>query len=133
MAKKKRMGEPPKLGARERQILDAVYHVGHASVSDVRSLLKDPPSYSSVRTMLGVLETKGFLRRHRDGIRHRYSATKSRESAGRTAMTHLMSTFFDGSASKMFAALLDESASQLSDEELAELQQSIDQARREES
>ncbi|TWU47370.1 Penicillinase repressor [Rubripirellula tenax] len=133
MAKKRQKAEPLKLGARERQILDAVYHVGRASVSDVRSLLKDPPSYSSVRTMMGILEEKGFLRRHRDGIRHRYSATKSRESAGRSAIAHLMSTFFEGSASKMFAALLDESASQLTDDELAQLQQAIDKAREQES
>ncbi|MDA8746090.1 BlaI/MecI/CopY family transcriptional regulator [Rubripirellula amarantea] len=131
MAKKSRKVEPPKLGARERQIMDAVYHVGCASVSDVRSLLKDPPSYSSVRTMMGLLESKGYLRRHRDGIRHRYSATKSRESAGRNAIAHLKSTFFDGSVSKMFAALLDESSSQLTDQELAQLQQAIDKAREE--
>lgn len=129
MAKKK-PAEPPKLGARERQILDAVYHLGRASVADVRSQLNDPPSYSSVRTMMGILETKGFLQRHRDGVRHLYSATRSREKAGRSALTHLMSTFFEGSASKMLAALLDESACQLSDEELAQLQQSIDQARK---
>ncbi|PHQ35973.1 MULTISPECIES: BlaI/MecI/CopY family transcriptional regulator [Rhodopirellula] len=129
MAKKK-SAEPPKLGARERQILDAVYHFGRASVSDVRSRLNDPPSYSSVRTMMGILETKGFLRRDREGVRHLYSATRSREKAGRSALTHLMSTFFEGSPSKMLAALLDDSSCRLSDEELADLQRSIDQARK---
>ena len=74
----RRNKQPPKLGARERQILDVVYAIGRASVSDVRSRLADPPSYSSVRTMLGLLESKGFLKRDRDGVRHLYTPTRSR-------------------------------------------------------
>lgn len=128
---RKKDSEPLKLGARERQILDAVYSLGRASVSDVKAHLDDPPSYSSVRTMLGILETKGFLRRHSEGVRHLYSATRSRESAGRSALSHLMSTFFEDSASKMFAALLDQSASQLTDAELEQIQASIDRAKSE--
>ena len=129
MAKKR--GQVEKLGARERQILDVVFRLESASVADVKAALPDAPSYSSVRTMMGVLETKGFLRRHRDGVRHLYSATQSRDRAGRSALAHLMSTFFDGSASRTFAALLEESASQLDDDELQRLQQEIDRARAE--
>ncbi len=121
-----------KLGARERQILDAVYQLEMASVTEVRARLENPPSYSSVRTMLGSLETKGYLKRKRDGIRHLYLPVKSRDSAGRSALSHLMSTFFDGSASKMFAALLDQSVTELTDDELDQLQQEIDRAREEE-
>lgn len=128
MGKKKRPERD--LGARERQILDAVYRLQPASVADVRESLEDPPSYSAVRTMLGLLESKGHLKRRRDGIRHLYVPTRSRLVAGRNAIADLMATFFDGSASKTLAALLDESSSTLTDEEFDQLQLEIEKARR---
>ncbi len=127
MAKKK--VAPRQLGGRERQIMDAVYRLQSASVADVRSALSDPPSYSAVRTMLGILVGKGLLSRREDGVRHLYSPTRPREVAGRGALAHLVSTFFSGSPSQAFAALLDASASELSDEELDRLQEQIDAAR----
>lgn len=119
------------LGARERQILEVVYRLGQASVADVRENLNDPPSYSAVRTMLGILEKKGHLKRRREGIRHLYLPARSRQKAGRSALAQLMTTFFDGSASQTLAALLDESAASLTDEELDRLQEEIDKAREE--
>ncbi len=127
MTKKKRALQV--LGGREREILHTVYRLEQASVSQVRSNLQNPPSYSSVRTMLGILAQKGFLKRRRDGIRFLYLPKRSRDSAGRSALAHLMSTFFEGSTSKTFVALLDESVGTLTDDELDRLQQAIDTAR----
>jgi predicted transcriptional regulator len=119
------------LGARERQILDAIYQLGEGSVAEVRSTLPDPPSYSAVRTMIRMLETKGLLRHRQSGTKYVYRPTRSRESASRSALAHVMQTFFGGSATDAVAAILDASASRLTDNDLQRLEQLIDQARRE--
>ncbi len=119
------------LGARERQIVDAIYQLGEASVAEVLANLTDPPSYSAVRTMVRLLETKGLLRHRQIGTRYVYRPTRSRESASRSALTHVMETFFGGSATDAVAAILDVSASRLTDDDLGRLEQLIDQARRE--
>jgi predicted transcriptional regulator len=119
------------LGARERQILDAVYQLGEASVAEVLAKLADPPSYSAVRTMIRMLETKGLLRHRQTGTKYVYRPTRSRESASRSALTHVMQTFFGGSATDAVAAILDVSASKLTDDDLQRLELLIDQARRE--
>ena len=81
MAKKKSHRD---LGARERQIMDAVFELGEASVGDVLEHLPDPPSYSSVRTMIRLLESKGFLRHRREGTKYVYRPTQSRDCGAAT-------------------------------------------------
>lgn len=94
------------LGRRERQIVEAVYRLGRASVSDVLAQLPDPPSYSAVRAMLGKLTHKGYLHQQQDGPRYLYSPAVSREKARRTALLNLLDTFFNGSAEQAAVALL---------------------------
>ncbi|HJX01502.1 MAG TPA: BlaI/MecI/CopY family transcriptional regulator, partial [Terriglobales bacterium] len=82
------------LGRRERQIMDIVYRLGRASVSQVQAELPDPPSYSAVRAMLGFLEDKGHLRHHQDGLKYVYVPTTDRNKARASALQHLVKTFF---------------------------------------
>ncbi len=119
------------LGRRERQIMDVVYRLGEASVGDVLEQLPDPPSYSSVRTMIRLLESKGFLKHRRVGTKYVYWPTQSLEAASRSALRHVMKTFFSGSATDAVAAILDDSAKKLTDEDLTRLEQLIDKAREE--
>ncbi len=115
------------LGARERQIMDIVYELGEASVGDVRQRLADPPSYSAVRTMIRLLESKGFLRHRREGTKYVYRATQSKKVVRKSAMQHLLRTFYGGSAPDAVAAILD--SEQLSQEDLARIERLIDDAR----
>ncbi|HKF43510.1 MAG TPA: BlaI/MecI/CopY family transcriptional regulator [Thermoanaerobaculia bacterium] len=119
------------LSRRERQIMDVVYRTGQATATEVLSSLPDPPSYSAVRAMLRVLENKGHLRHVLDGTHYVYKPTLPRERAGRPALENVIDTFFDGSAEKAVAALLDLSRSELSAEELDRLSFLIEQARTE--
>ncbi|NOX56071.1 MAG: BlaI/MecI/CopY family transcriptional regulator [Planctomycetes bacterium] len=124
--------KPPfDLGRRERQIMDVVYRLGQATVADVLAELPDPPSYSSVRAMLGLLERKGYLRHKRLKLQYVYFPTISREKARKSALDHLLRTFFDGSPAQAVAALLDSSAGRLSKAELDEIAELIEQARKE--
>ena len=118
------------LSRRERQIIDILYTQGRATAAEVQAALPDPPSYSAVRAMLRILEEKGHVHHEQDGPRYVYVPTVARESAKRTALRHVLATFFDGSAEKAISALLDESDTRLSDRELDRLAQLIDQARR---
>ena len=120
------------LGARERQIVEIIYRLQKASVAEVREHIENPPSYSSVRTMMGLLESKGILKRQLEGIRYVYRPAKPRSIASRSALKHLVSTFFDGSSSAAIAALVNESAGNLSEDELNDLQALIDRVRSEE-
>jgi len=95
-----------KLGPRERQIMDAVFKLGKASVAEVRRELPAPPGYSAVRAILGILEEKGLLRHERDGLRYIYRPTIARGVARQSALKHLVRTFFDGSPERAAAALL---------------------------
>ncbi len=128
MARKKTARD---LGRRERQILDVVYRLGEASVGDVLAQMTDPPAYDSVRTMLRLLERKGFLRHRRQGTKYIYRPTQSQQSASRSALSHLMDTYFQGSAAETVAAVFDVSSNDLNDEDLARLEQLIEQARKE--
>jgi predicted transcriptional regulator len=115
----------PPLSRRERQIMDVLYRMGRASVADVRAGLSDPPSYSAVRALLRILEKKGHIRHEQDGARYVFIPTVRREAAKRTALRHVINTFFEGSASQVMAALLDMSARDLDDAEVARLRQLI--------
>jgi predicted transcriptional regulator len=118
------------LTRRERQIMDSLYGRGEATVSEVLEDLPDAPSYSAVRAMLRKLEEKGHLTHDARGARYVYRPTVPREAAQETALRRLVRTFFDGSPSKVVAALLDASSAQLTDDELDELSELIEQARR---
>jgi predicted transcriptional regulator len=118
------------LSRRERQIVDALYKLGRASAAEVRAELPDPPSYSAVRALLRILEDKGHVRHEQDGPRYVYAPTVTRDSAKRSAMRHILHTFFDGSAAQAMSALLDVSSSRLSDSELDRLEHLIDEARK---
>jgi predicted transcriptional regulator len=117
------------LSRRERQIIDILYAQGRCTAAEVQSALPDPPSYSAVRAMLRILEEKGHVRHQQDGPRYVYLPTVARENAKRSAMRHMLQTFFDGSAEQAISALLDDSSSKLSDRELDRLAHLIEQAR----
>src|SRR5438105_5686013 len=117
------------LSRRERQIMDIIYQRGLATAAEVLEGMPDPPSYSAVRAMLRVLEEKGHLRHEQQGPRYVFVPTLPRDKARRSALNQLLQTFFEGSAEKAVAALLDMSSPQLSDEELERLALMIDQAR----
>jgi predicted transcriptional regulator len=122
---------PLDLGKRERQIVEAVYRRGEASVAEVRAELVDPPSYSAVRAMLGLLVEKGVLKYRRQGKRYLYRPAMPKEKARKSALRNLLATFFGGRASDAVAALLEVSADQLTDEELDRMRTLIEQAREE--
>ena len=119
------------LSRRERQIMDTVYRLGRATATDVLDRLPDPPGYSAVRAMLRVLENKGHLRHVLEGKSYVYLPTLARTRASRSALRNMVSTFFDGSAEKAVAALLDISRSELTDDQLTHLSHLIEQAREE--
>jgi predicted transcriptional regulator len=127
MVSKKKVSR--KLAPREEQIMSVVYRLGRASVAQVREQLSDAPSYSAVRTMLGQLERKGYLRRDRSDVTHFYEPVKSRRVAGLSAFQRLMETFFPNSPGDALAALIDDSAKKLSDEEIERLEEAIHRAR----
>ena len=118
------------LSRRERQIVDALYKLGRASAADIRAEIPEPPSYSAVRALLRILEDKGHVRHEQDGPRYVYVPTIARDSAKRSAMRHLVQTFFDGSAAQAMSALIDTSSVRLTDSELDRLEQLIDLARK---
>lgn len=118
------------LGRRERQIVEVVYRLGRASVTEVLESLPDPPSYSSVRAMLGILESKGHLKHEQDGPRYVYLPAIRREKASRSALNHLVRTFFGGSTSRAVAALLEDTDAELSDEEIHRLSKLIHKTRK---
>jgi predicted transcriptional regulator len=120
------------LGARERQIMDTIYRLGEASVADVLANLTDPPSYSSVRTMIRALEAKGRLRHRQAGSRYVYRPAHSLEAAKRSALRHLIETFFAGSAAGVVEAILHPSVARLTDDEIERLERLIQEARSQE-
>jgi BlaI family transcriptional regulator, penicillinase repressor len=118
------------LSRRERQILDILYQRGQATAAEVQTGLPEPPSYSAVRALLRILEEKGHVRHEQDGPRYVYLPTIARGNAQRSALRHILQTFFDGSAEQAISALLDDSSSRLSSAELDRLARMIDTARK---
>ena len=118
------------LSRRERQILDILYKNGRATAAEVQAALPEPPSYSAVRALLRILEEKGHVRHEQDGPRYVYLPTVARDNAKRSALRHMIQTFFDGSAEQAISALLDESSAKLSSAELDRLARLIDGARK---
>jgi predicted transcriptional regulator len=121
----------PDLSRRERQIIDFLFRHGRATVAEVLAGIPDPPSYSAVRAMLRTLEEKGHVTHEEDGRAYVYRPTVAREQARRSALRHLLSTFFAGSTEQAVAALLDLSGPKLTDEELDRMAKLVEQARNE--
>ena len=117
------------LGNRERQIMEAVYRLGRASVREVHGALADPPSYSSVRAMMAILENKGLLRHEQVGRRYVYAPAQPRGKAQRSTLKRIVSGLFGGSTRDAMHTLIDLDADQLSDEELDELVRRIEAVR----
>jgi predicted transcriptional regulator len=122
---------PLDVGRRERQIVEIVYRLGRASVSDVRDALPDPPSYSAVRAMLGKLRDKGHLTQEVDGPRYLYRPAVPAERARKTAMRQLVDTFFDGSVERAVVALANLSNTDIDPDRLDELARRIRSVRQE--
>jgi len=119
------------LSRRERQIMDVLFALGQASGPEIQQRLPGEPSYSAVRTILRVLERKGFVTHIEEGLRYVYKPVVERETAKKSAIQRLIATFFDGSTRAAAAALLDPNDAKLSDEDLAELERIIKSARKE--
>ena len=119
------------LSRRERQIMDILYRRARATAAEVMEDLPGDPSYSTVRTQLRVLEEKGHVRHEEEGPRYVYSAAVPRRAARRSALKHLVDTFFDGSAEQTVAALLGGEGARVSDEELQRISALIEKARKE--
>jgi predicted transcriptional regulator len=118
------------LSRRERQIMDILYARGRATAAEVHGALADPPSYSAVRALLRVLEDKGHVRHEADGPRYVFFPRVDRVRARRSAVRHLLQTFFNGSAADAVVALLDSSSAKLTPEQLARIEALIDRARK---
>ena len=119
------------LGRRERQIMDILFRRGRATAAEVMEELPGEPSYSTVRTQLRVLEEKGHVRHEEDGVRFIYAPAVTRQSARKSALRHLVETFFDGSPEKAVAALLGGEGAKLTDDQLERIASMIDKARKE--
>ncbi len=118
------------LTKRERLIMDLLYRLGRATAAEIRASLSGQPSDSTVRTQLRVLEEKGHVRHEEHGLRFVYMPTVPRHTARKSALNHLVDTFFDGSHAKVVATLLGGDASRLSDEELDHIARLIAEARK---
>ena len=119
------------LSRRERQIMDILYQRGRASASEIQQAMPDPPTYSAVRAKLRVLEEKGHVRHQEEALRYVYVPTVARDNARRSALRHMLSTFFENSVEQAVAALVDLSAANLSRQELDRISSLIDDARKE--
>lgn len=119
------------LTRRERQILDIIFAMGEASAAQVREKLPDPPGDASVRKLLSLLEEKGHLKHRQVGPRYVYSPTTSPGRARKSALRHVMDTFFSGEPDQVMVALLDMESGNLTDEQVSRIQKAIEEARKE--
>ncbi|MES2460874.1 MAG: BlaI/MecI/CopY family transcriptional regulator [Armatimonadota bacterium] len=116
------------LSRREREILDVLYKQGRASAAEVHASLPEPPSYSTVRTLLGVLSEKGHIRHEVEGKRFLYLPTRPRQDAARSALRQVLDTFFGGSIAGAARTLLSDDDTNLSEEELSQLSELVAEA-----
>ena len=119
------------LTRRERQIMDVLYRLGRATAAGVMGALSGEPNYSTVRTQLRVLEDKGHVRHEEEGLRYVYAPAVPRRAARKSALKHLVDTFFDGSAEQVVAAMLGGEGARLSDEDLKRIAELVTKARKE--
>ena len=116
---------------RERQIMDILYARGRATAAEIHEALPDAPSYSAVRAKLRVLEEKGHVRHEEESLRYVYLPTVARDTARRSALRHLVTTFFEGSVEQAVAALLDVSSAGLDERELDRIASLVEEAKKE--
>jgi BlaI family transcriptional regulator, penicillinase repressor len=119
------------MSRREREVMDVLFRRGEATVAEVMEGMKNPPTYSAVRSIFRVLEEKGHVVHREDGPRYVYAPSVERERARKAALDHLVETFFDGSAEQALAALLDRSDLSLPEAQVRRLAKAIDKAREE--
>jgi predicted transcriptional regulator len=119
------------LTRRERQIMDILYKRGRATATEVKEELPGNPHYSTVSTQLRVLEEKGHVTHEEQGVRYVYVPAVARRAARKSALRHLVDTFFDGSAEQVVAAVLGGEGAKLSDEELDRIAELVDKAKKE--
>jgi predicted transcriptional regulator len=122
---------PTTLTRREREIIDILYRRGRATAAEVLEDMADPPSYSAVRALLRLLEEHGHAKHVQDGPRYVYLPAVARSDARKSALTHVVQTFFEGSVEQAVATLVESSRSKLSRAELDRLAQLIEKAKRE--
>ena len=128
------MSRKPKgegLSRRERQILDALYRLGKASAAEIREALPDPPTYTAVRTHLGILQDRGHVKFESDGTRYIYEPVVPRDEMAKSVMDGVLQTFFGGSIERVVSTLIDNEESKVTDAQLDRLVEIIEQARRE--
>ena len=123
--------EQHRLSRRERQIMDVLYRRGRATAAEILEDLPDPPGYSAVRAMLRVLEEKKHIRHEEKDLRYVFLPVVPREKARRSAVRHMLDTFFDGSPEQAVATLLDISSDSLSKEDFDRLAALVEKARQE--
>lgn len=119
------------LSRRERQIMDFLFERGKASVGEVMDGIPDPPGYSAVRATLRTLEQKGRVSHEEDGRAYIYRPTLRRDAARKSALTHVLRTFFDNSAEQAVAALLELKGPRLSEAELERVSRMVENAKKE--
>lgn len=124
------MAKQSDLSRRERQIMDAVWQRGQATATDVVQMIEDPPTRTSVRTLMRILEEKGHLAHRVDGREFVYRATKARQRVGQRALNRVVQTFFGGSLRDALAAHLADPSAELSDDELSRLDHLIREVRK---
>ena len=123
--------EQQKLSRRERQIMDVLYRLGRATAAEILESLPEPPGYSAVRAMLRVLEEKKHIRHEEKDLRYVFMPVVPREKARRSAVRHMLDTFFEGSPEQAVATMLDISGRNLSDDDYDRLSALIEKARKE--
>ena len=125
------MTTPAPLSRRERQIMDYLFQRGRATAAEVMEGIADPPSYSAVRALLRTLEEKGHVAHEELGRAYVYKPTVARDQARKSALRHMLKTFFSGSPEQAMAALLDLSGPRMSGEELDRLASLVEKAKKE--
>ncbi|HLK60438.1 MAG TPA: BlaI/MecI/CopY family transcriptional regulator [Chthonomonadaceae bacterium] len=118
------------LSRREREILDILYRLGRASAAEVLEALSEPPSYSSVRALLRILEEKGHLRHEEEGKRYLYLPTQPQSTVAQNALKNVLRTFFGGRMENAVKAFLSDTEADLSNEELDRMAQLLEEARK---
>src|SRR5580700_378892 len=119
------------LSRRERQILDTIYRLGKASAAEIREEMTDPPTYTAVRTHLGILQEKGHVKFESDGTRYIYEPVVPRDEMAKSVIEGVLQTFFGGSIERVVSTLLDSEESKVTPEQLDRLREIIEQASRE--
>ena len=123
--------ETPKLSRRERQVMDILFARGQATATDIHDALADPPTFSATRGVIRTLEEKGHITHKEQGLRYVYLPTVPVDRARKSAVSHLLSTFFNDSPARLMAALLDSSSTKLTGDDLKQIEEMIRKSRKE--